>query len=110
MTTISHPVYKGQRNAIQIQLLSDDEPLTDPADIERVEICISGVHVNTEDSSHIQYDSGEGVVTMRLGMVAEIQALPNRVYRVGITAYEIGESSGLAFAGLVVTLKDWCED
>jgi hypothetical protein len=109
MTTISHRVYKGQRNAIQIQLLSDDEPLTDPEDIDHVEICVGGVEIES-DSPHVEYDSGEGVVTMRLGLINEIQALPNRVYRVGITAYEVGQIAGLAFSGLVITLRDWCED
>lgn len=109
MTTISHRVYKGQRNSIQIQLLSDDEPLTDPADIERVEICVGGITLNTEESSHVEYDSSEGVVTMRLGLDENIQALPSRVYRVGITAYEADQSAGLAFSGLVITLKDWCD-
>lgn len=105
---ISHTVYRNRSNTISVQLQSDDAPLIDPASFEKVEVCVGGVTIDSVDSLHVDYDAIEGVVTMRLGMIDEINELRTKSYPVAITAIPIGGGDGVAFPGLRVSIKDWC--
>lgn len=101
-------VFRNRSNTIRVQLQSAEEPLVDPAAIERVEVCVGGVTVDSLDSLHVDYDAIEGILTMRLGMIDEINELRTKSYPVAITAYPIGSDEGIAFPGLRVSIKDWC--
>jgi hypothetical protein len=69
---------------------------------------VAGITIDSLTSVDVDYDATEGVLTMRLGLIDDINELRTKSYPVSITAYPFGSTDGIAFPGLRISIKDWC--
>ncbi len=111
---ISHTVYRGRNNENVLQLLNEDEALSAPDAIDRIEITfeartlpdVAAVSVEN-DSDFIEYSESDGTVTMRLGRIESINALADGVYEGEVIAYGPDNVQGIVFGSFLIYLTGW---
>lgn len=115
---LSYTVYRGMNNEIVLQLLSNDDPLGDPDSVSTVRLGVRPLSAHllvldvqpfTLDSNdaEIDYDDSDGTLHMRLGLVADIMALPDGNYEIEVSAYGPENVEGIAFGAIQIYLREW---